>query len=213
MVLTSDVDWDPTVLDSEENNEEWPDSFLDSSSTAPQRPFDSFGDLKCTHALFTAATANIVDLDFCIPDDAFFEVFPRNLDSALPMLDTILDTDFQDDDLMFVHKVHRRPSVLLPLEPTITFDLESNKYVSTVPDQTSIGYGEPKKGPRRSPRLNKAAPDRPSFELQSPPHPDVPTAPDPTSTGHGEPKKDLYEKTVSSNDKKSVVCCRFCSTH
>ena len=138
VVLTSDVDWDPSVLDSIiEDMEEWMQSIPEDKPDEVTRPFDSVGILKNNIAvtnLKESTEERLLDLydasDSVVPTDGLFESHPRSypeldwfecnmLDIMAPPIDSLAPVQFE------VFEARKRPSVMLVPEEPIDFDIKS----------------------------------------------------------------------------------------
>ena len=140
VVLTSDADWDPTILDSPIlDMEEWKNSIPDYDSDEGERPFDSLGILKSNKAVSINKNEAIVDdlLDLHdrhnanIDTNGLYEVFPRPT-SELDWFDICM-ADLFGHDPSYIgptipvelevqqHRTHR--SVLFQLKASTVFDL------------------------------------------------------------------------------------------
>ena len=55
VILTADIDWDPSILDFEqEDNEEWFNAMEDLPELTPDPLFDEYGDYRNTHIITQA---------------------------------------------------------------------------------------------------------------------------------------------------------------
>ena len=167
IVLTSDADWDPSVLDyTIPDMDTWAQSTPDYASDDEERPFNDVGILKNNKSVITLKESKLDDaidffenFDCVLPTDGLYEQHPRtphgNHWFDCNMAD-LFDLHFEPEpppipEQYEVHEARRRPSALsVPASP-IVFDIESTPlkdnpiFKGLVPDSD-------KPMPRRSPR-------------------------------------------------------------
>ena len=146
VVLTSDADWDPTILDSTFDMDTWKDSIPDYESDEGERPFDSVGILKSNRIISINKNETIVeDLlnvhdqhDTNIDLDGLYESIPRQPTEfdwfEIRMADILgIDPQYVTPPMppeYEVNEVRTRKSVLFQPDPPPVFDLESEPLIS-----------------------------------------------------------------------------------
>jgi len=91
VVLTSDVDWDPSAVDSSiDDLEAWAQSIPDDGSEEGERPFDRAGMLKSNKTVTSLKESTLEDaIDFfvscncVVPTDGLYESYSRNIPGGL----------------------------------------------------------------------------------------------------------------------------------
>src|SRR5210317_1955748 len=141
VVLTSDKDWDPSVLDhSIDDVEQWA---LDRPTDGPEeveRPFDNLGILKVTKAV---SSSNHDELDTFESILEYFETFDQYLPTDGLYEASTPDSDHHhaDPDPLppecLVYEARRRPPDLFVPEPSVAFDIESAPLVPPKPTKTT----------------------------------------------------------------------------
>lgn len=146
VVLTSDADWDPTILDSTFDMDTWKNSIPDYESDEGERPFDSVGILKSNRIISINKNETVVeDLlnahdqhDTNMDLNGLYESIPRppsELDwFEVCMADVLgLDPQYVTPPMppeYEVNEIRTRKSVLFQPDPPTVFDLESEPLVS-----------------------------------------------------------------------------------
>ncbi|CAJ1928442.1 unnamed protein product, partial [Cylindrotheca closterium] len=166
VVLTSDVDWDPSVLDVTIDVDEWAKSIPDNGSEEGERPFDRVGTLKSNTTVTTLRDSPALDdaIDFfeshhCVmPTDGLYEVHPRQA-SDLDWFECNMAELFDLDPTYVtpiippefeVYESRRRPSVLFVPEAPTDFDIESTPLRDKVIDSShKSSCPEPRHSSRR----------------------------------------------------------------
>ena len=159
VVLTTDVDWDPSVLDSTiQDLDEWAETIPDDNpKDGANRPFDRFGNLKSNKTVITLYDSILEEtLDFfesfdCnIPTDALYEIhtppvgnhdwieahMTRLIDPAPNIAPNGAEPNLVDH--MLVNEAMRRPTAIFDPGIPITFDLEDPLKLKD-PDPTDTG--------------------------------------------------------------------------
>src|SRR6056300_1198686 len=141
VVLTSDKDWDPSVLDhSIDDVEQWA---LDRPTDGPEeieRPFDNLGILKATKAVSSTTDDGLDTFESILE---YFETFDQYLptDGLYEASTPDPDHHHADPDPLppecLVYEARRRPPALFVPEPSVTFDIESAPLVPPKPTKTT----------------------------------------------------------------------------
>ncbi|CAJ1970450.1 unnamed protein product [Cylindrotheca closterium] len=160
IVLTSDKDWDPSVLDSKlEDFEKWAESIPDNGSEEGDRPFDRVSILKSNKTVTTLKDESLLDqaldffesFDYFAPTDGLFKVYERpDTDTdwfGCNMADLFRPDSYFDDPpnlaAFEVNQSHRRPSILFAPEAPIDFDIETGPLLAK-DDFRDLAPGLPK---------------------------------------------------------------------
>src|SRR6056300_1992305 len=141
VVLTSDKDWDPSILDhSIDDVEQWA---LDRPTDGPEeieRPFDNLGILKATKAVSSTTDDGLDTFESILE---YFETFDQYLptDGLYEASTPDPDHHHADPDPLppecLVYEARRRPPALFVPEPSVTFDIESAPLVPPKPTKTT----------------------------------------------------------------------------
>jgi len=141
VVLTSDKDWDPSVLDhSIDDVEQWA---LDRPTDGPEeveRPFDNLGILKATKAVSSTTDDGLDTFESILE---YFETFDQYLptDGLYEASTPDPDHHHADPDPLppecLVYEARRRPPALFVPEPSVTFDIESAPLEPPKPTKTT----------------------------------------------------------------------------
>ena len=167
IVLTSDVDWDPSVLDySIPDMDAWVQSTPDYASDDEERPFDDVGILKNNKAVTSFKESKLdAAIDFfenfnCVlPTDGLYEQHSR-IHQGIDWFDCNMADLFgfhvepeppPIPDEYEVREARRRPSALFVPESPIVFDIESTP-LKDIPTSKGLVTDSDKPMPRRSPR-------------------------------------------------------------
>ena len=146
VVLTSDTDWDPSILDSPiDDMEKWRNSVVDYDSDEGERPFDDVGILKINNATSINKNESIVEDFLDLHDrknasvdlDGLYEVFPRQtseldwIDICLADvlgIDPVAPTPAMPPEFEVYQNVRRKPALFVP-EANLAFDIESGPLI------------------------------------------------------------------------------------
>ena len=181
VVLTSDEDWDPCVLDSAiDDTREWATTVPDDPPDEASRPFDRFGNLKCNQSVVKLHDSALDDaLDYfesfncSLPINGFYEVYSRPSTSPswfdanmAQLVDPVLSSHDPDSGIPLQYEVYdarRRPPALLTTGPPADFDVEAMIPARDPPDPSSKPASEPKERryPRRTRSQTRSVPDPP----------------------------------------------------
>ena len=174
IVLTSDADWDPTVLDHEVNVDEWAKEQPTDGPDESERPFDSLGILKANKT----ETNSTEDFFEAILD--YFETFNQYLPT-----DGLYEASFDDNPEHLgpdigVYEARRRPSALFVPESTVTFDLGPTSLAPSKP--TKPPDTDTETPPRRSQRRCNSQGSSTGPKVVPPPRVDYEDPPNPLET-------------------------------
>ena len=77
ITLTADVDWDPSIIDCEqEDNEEWHNAMQDLPTLTTDSPFDDVGDYKYAHQIMEAISlTNIMETSVITNIDSMVKIY------------------------------------------------------------------------------------------------------------------------------------------
>ena len=146
VVLTSDEEWDPSILDSDPLSPSDLGALSDRKDPDKdsQRPFNRKGDLKACRSVVHLPSddkiADFPDIDFVLPTNGLYEYFPRNTyTTTFGKIDYFDDLFFPErnikakiDDIVHANEARRRPSsVLFSPGTSLVTDLDSSHLAPT----------------------------------------------------------------------------------
>ena len=83
VILTADTDWDPSILDSEqEDNEEWFNAMEDLPRLTPDPLFDEYGDYRLTHVISQVVMSDpIIDKIIITDLPSLYQLYSQEIKS------------------------------------------------------------------------------------------------------------------------------------
>jgi transposase InsO family protein len=191
VVLTSDTDWDPSVLDHQvDDMEAWANSIPDYDSDDEERPFDLVGILKNNKTITSFKESKLdkaieffQNFNIVLPTDGLYEQYPRESD-GLSWFDCNMADLFGFDTIterspvpecFEVYEARKRPSAFFDHGQPIVYDIESAPLQDTNSIFKDLVINQDKPTPRRSPRnhskqtphgeSNRRPPPRVDFDI------------------------------------------------